>query len=206
MFGPKVLEEHHSEFSGQVRLMQGWGYKYVATGSLTQSGGVVADVWKPVLKKLARISSSPLHTWLILGLGAGTLAHMISDQFHPSRLVGVEIDSLMLDLGRRHFSLNRVPNLEVLQQDAHRYVRKARDHFDAVLVDLYLGEVLPDFVYSPRFLSSLKSLGNLVVFNHLFYDNSKRQAADKLIQFLTPNFKNVQLHRVLTNLMIICSH
>ena len=54
IFRPKVISEFESRYSGTIQVRQGWGYKYVATGDLTQSGGVVADIWKPIVKKLER--------------------------------------------------------------------------------------------------------------------------------------------------------
>jgi len=204
MFGPKILEEYHSPYGGRIRLMQGWGYKYVATGILTQSGGVVADVWRPVLQKYSQKNKS----WLILGLGAGTVANMLAKKYSPTSIVGVEIDPVMLDLGRRHFNLDKIPNLDVVQGDAQKLENWKTGqlvYYDYILVDLYLGDLLPSFVYSPAFLRSLHQVGRTVVFNHLFYDDSKRAAAGKLVATVSKIFHSVQLHRSLTNLLVVAS-
>ena len=199
IFGPKILEEHQSKYSGPVRLMQGWGYKYVSTGILTQSGGVVEDVWRPVLKKIGRTHK----TWLILGLGCGTVAKMISARLSPTAITGVDIDPLMLDLGRRHFALEHIPGLTVIRGDASRFVARTRRKFDFILVDLYLGDKLPAFVYTAKFLDRLRALGRSVVFNHLFYDDSKRQAAGRLVAKVGKIFPRVELVRSLTNILIV---
>jgi len=204
MFGPEVLEEFDSPFGGRIRLMQGWGYKYVATGILTQSGGVIEDVWRPLLKKIGQKNK----TWLILGLGAGTVAHMISKKYSPKAIVGVEIDPIMLDLGRRHFDLNAIPNLDIIQGDASQpsnWKTVQLRNFDYILVDLYLGDQLPKFVYARPFLRRLRQLGQTVVFNHLFYDAAKRQAAEGLVAATQQIFTSVTLVRSLTNVLIVCS-
>lgn len=201
MLGPKILEEHNSKYSGTIRLMQAWGYKYVATGGLTQSGGLVHDVWKPILQKYAQNHKS----WLILGLATGTIAEILSDKYSPSRLVGVEIDPIMLNLGRRHFGLDLIPGLEIINADARKYIARPNLYFDYILVDLYLGDQLPDFVYSPKFISRLKRLGQIVIINHLFYDVQKKIQAESLVQLLKQTFPHLTLHRVLTNLMFVCS-
>ena len=205
MFGPKVLEEFNSPYSGNIRLIQTWGYKYVATAGLTQSGGLVRDVWKPILKKLAHNHKLKPTSWLILGLATGSVADMIAHKFHPQKIVGVELDPIMLDLGRRHFGLDQIPNLHVIQADAKSYVHRSRTSFDVILVDLYLGDRLPDFVYSDPFISRLKKLGQTIVINHLFYDDSKKLTAEGLVKKLDQVFSHIELVRTLTNLMIIAS-
>ncbi len=202
MFGPKVVEEFDSRYSGKIRVMQGFGYKYVSTGILTQSGGIVKDVWDPVLKKIGQKNCS----WLILGLAAGTLAEQIAKRFTPSRLVGVEIDQIMIDIGKKYFSLDEIKSLEIVNQDANKFVASSSfPGFDFILVDMYLGEVLPDFVYSDIFLDRLKSHGKTVVFNHLFYDDGKKKLAANLMTKLESRFKVVTPQRVLTNVMLLCS-
>ncbi|KKR91312.1 MAG: Spermine synthase [Candidatus Woesebacteria bacterium GW2011_GWA1_41_13b] len=182
-----------------MEVRQGWGYKYVATGNLTQSGGVVADVWKPVIKKYGQKNKS----WLILGLATGTVAKLIPQ---PSQITGVEIDPLMLNIGKKYFDLDQIPNLKILRLSAERYVLRADEVFDFVLVDLYLGDQVPSFVYSKNFLDQLGQLGQLVIINHLFYDDSKRQKAEELLKKLKAIFKKIELVRVLTNLVIIAKH
>jgi len=199
MFGPKVIEKFKSKHSGDMEVRQGWGYKYVATGNLTQSGGVVADVWKPVIKKYGQKNKS----WLILGLATGTVAKLIPQ---PSQITGVEIDPLMLNIGKKYFDLDQIPNLKILRLSAERYVLRADEVFDFVLVDLYLGDQVPSFVYSKNFLDQLGQLGQLVIINHLFYDDSKRQKAEELLKKLKAIFKKIELVRVLTNLVIIAKH
>lgn len=207
IFGPALLREEKSDFSGQIRVMKSGRDVYLATGILTQSGGLVREVWAPVLKRLAQGTSLQHKSWLILGLSGGTVAGQIS-RFNPRKIVGVEIDPLMVSLGKKYLHLDSVPNLEIVIADARKYVQKldsrTRDPFDFILVDLYLGDQIPSFVYSHRFLASLRRLGRTVIINHLFYDSGKQDRAEKLIASLKPLFPHIRLERHLTNLLIIC--
>ncbi len=197
IFKPRVISKFKSKYSGDIEVRQGFGYKYVATGNLTQSGGVVADIWRPILKKVSPFEAK----WLILGLGAGTVAKLIPQ---PAQITGVEIDPIMLAIGSKYFDLDKIPNLKIVNKDANSWLLTTNSRFDYILVDLYLGDTCPDFVYSQRFLKKLGQLGQLVIFNHLFYDDAKRRKAEELIKKLKAIFPNIRLHRVLTNLMIIC--
>ncbi|MEK7124336.1 MAG: hypothetical protein AAB877_01440, partial [Patescibacteria group bacterium] len=142
MFGPKVVAEFDSKYSGKIRVMQGWGYKYVSTGFWTQSGGIIKDVWQPAFKKIHPQKSK---TWLILGLATGTIAKLIPN---PAKIVGVEIDPIMINIGRKYFALDQIPNLKIIIKNANDYLLTTNDYFDYVLVDLYCADQIPKFVYS----------------------------------------------------------
>jgi predicted membrane-bound spermidine synthase len=199
-FRPRVVETAQSKYSGQIRVVSAFGSRYLATGQLTQSGGLVKDVWDPVLRKYGQKNQS----WLILGLAGGTIAKIISGRLSPSKIVGVEIDPLMIKLGKKYLDLNNIPNLEIVVANAHNYVLRATSGFDFILVDMYLGDELPEFVYDEKFLKKLGQLGQLVIFNHLFYDDPKRHQAAELVAKLKSIFPSVTLMRKLTNLLIIC--
>ena len=199
IFKPKVISKFKSKYSGDIEVRQGFGYKYVATGNLTQSGGVVADIWKPIIKKYGQKNKS----WLILGLATGTVAKLIPQ---PVRIIGVEIDPLMLKIGRKYFNLDQIPNLKILNINAKDYLLKTKSQFDFILVDLYLGDQIPSFVYSKKFLGQLGQLGQVVIINHLFYDEAKRKKAEELVNKLKEIFIKIELVRVLTNLVIIAKH
>ena len=198
MFGPKVVAEFDSKYSGKIRVMQGWGYKYVSTGFWTQSGGIIKDVWQPAFKKIHPQKSK---TWLILGLATGTIAKLIPN---PAKIVGVEIDPIMINIGRKYFALDQIPNLKIIIKNANDYLLTTNDYFDYVLVDLYCADQIPKFVYSSKFLGQLDKLGQLVILNHLFHSDSQKQAALKLTEKLKKHFTSVTPVRSLTNLLVIC--
>jgi predicted O-methyltransferase YrrM len=200
LFGPKIIEERDSKFSGRIKVVASFGYKYIATGILTQSGGLVREVWEGTLKKFGRKQK----TWLVLGLAGGTIAKYVSDKLEPKKIVGVEIDPIMVELGRKYLDLNNIPSLEIITKDAKQFVNSASDHYDYILVDMYFGDQLPAFVYSDSFLKKLKKIGTTVIFNHLFYDSGKQAKAEELVQKLKDIFPEVVLARKLTNLLVIC--
>lgn len=204
MWGPKVIAEFDSKYSGKLFVKSDWGNRYVTTGYLTQSGGLIHDLWNPILKNLSKRYTLNAKTWLILGLATGTVAKLINKKFKDARITGVEIDPVMIDIGKKYFDLDKIPNLEILNLDAKDYLPKTKDQFDFVLVDLYLGDQPPTFLYSPIFLNKLAKLGKLVIINHLFYDEDKKRKAQVLITSLNKYFQNIRLNHVLTNLMIIC--
>jgi spermidine synthase len=108
---------------------------------------------------------------LILGLGGGTLAHLLSRRYQGIEIVGVDADVELIDFARREFGLD-LPNLEVVLGDAFEYVESCRRHFDFVAVDLFAGYDFQRGVIAKPFLRQLKEIagpGGEIVFN-LFRD------------------------------------
>lgn len=75
---------------------------------------------------------------LLLGLAAGSVAHALRALRPDAEIVGVEIDREILKAARRHFGLDRV-DVEVVVDDARRYLRRERRRFDMVVEDLFVG-------------------------------------------------------------------
>ncbi len=200
---PKVLADLPSKYNRRVIVKQGWGYTYIHTddANVTQSGGIVKDVWRPVLKKIAQ----PNKSWLVFGVAGGTLLQMLSDNYRPLHMTGIEIDPVMINVGKKYFHTDQIPGLTIINTDANTYAKKTKEKFDYVLVDIYIGELLPAFVYSTAFLSALKKLAPIVVVNHLFYSSQNKHTAEELVKTLSTIYPKVSLVRSLANLLLICS-
>ena len=132
------------------------------------------------------------------------MVNVFCQMFPGVRISGIEIDPVMIDIGRRYFDLDKIPNLKIINADANSWLPTTSPYFDYILVDLYLGDKVPDFVHTKKFLNKIRKFSKVAVFNHLVYDDTKRRSAEKLIKLLSPRFKNIRLQRILTNVLIIC--
>jgi spermidine synthase len=104
---------------------------------------------------------------LLLGLGGGTIAHLLVGTFGPLPMVGVDDDPAVLALGREHFGL-ALPNLEIVVGDAFAYAAECSRRFDLVCVDLFRDGQIPDRVCAPGFLADVRRLlrpGGTATFN-----------------------------------------
>lgn len=60
---------------------------------------------------------------LILGLGGGTEIHLISHQYPNTQFSAVEIDPEIIKLAKRYFDVDKIPNLEIVNEDAFEYLK-----------------------------------------------------------------------------------
>jgi spermidine synthase len=94
---------------------------------------------------------------LILGLGAGTVAHLLTRRFGPVPIVAVDDDPETVEVARNEFGLN-LENLEIVIDDAFAFVECTSKQFDLVLVDLYHGARPAGGMVSKPFLDGIRRL------------------------------------------------
>ena len=128
----------HSKFNGTIKLTKNWrGKPSVWVGGFEQSGpNYVEKLWSKALRHsgLSRINSV-----LVLGLGCGTIVKIINDLWPEAKIVGVEIDPVMIEIGRKYFGLSDLSNLKIVQSEANEYIKCSKDKFDLIICDAYLG-------------------------------------------------------------------
>lgn len=146
-----------------------------------------------------------LSSILILGLGGGTLAHLLQRHYRPRILTGVEIDPAVTALGRKYLYLDTIPGLTVIQDDAVRWLRArtSRSHacssgFDLVVADVFSGGIAPGFSRTKGFLNGIRDVlapGGLFCWHRLISPPGRvSQAACFVREILQPSFARVLFH------------
>lgn len=175
----RILETS-SKFSGPIKVVQRGAETQLIVGGLVQSinygmPGIARRVWGEMV---ARVENSGLEIkdCLILGLGGGTVASLLSNYFPDAKIDGVDIDPVILDIGRKYFRMDQIPNLNIIHADAFEIVDEKPSSisgkiYDFILVDLYQGEHFPERAASEEFMRALSKKLNpkgLVMFNRTF--------------------------------------
>lgn len=195
---PRTVFKKESPISGLITVKELLGQPTLSVQGMIQSGGLVKDVWAKVFRQ---IKKRELKTVLILGLGGGTVVHLIKDHWPEAKIIGIEIDPEIIKIGNKFFGLDQVKGLEIIQADAFQWIKQRRKPFDLVLIDLYLGRVFPPEIEKEDFLKGIKKLlskNSLAVFNRL-KTNSTEEFEKKLKNF----FSSVEKVKSLTNLFFL---
>ncbi len=205
--GVKVLEEKQSKFNGKVTVVKSLGLgTYIQVDGLTQSGGVVTDIWKETLKKV-HSAKRIVHSCLILGLGGGSVAKLVRKYWPETEITGVDIDPVIVKLGIRHLGLGN-SKAEIIVNDAAQFVRissKSKKKWDLVIIDMYKGYEVPEKFTKDSFLKLILSLlsdNGIAVFNRLYF-GEKRKEAMKFGETLQKYFKVDYLFPE-ANVMFLC--
>lgn len=206
MIGTRILEERKSKYNGKICVVNSLGLgTYIQVEGLTQSGGVVTDVWRTTLKKL---KAKKINNCLVLGLGGGSAAILVRKYWPKAKITGVDIDPVMVELGKKYLGLNKV-DTTILVADAKNVCDKfseKRKKFDLILVDLYVYDKVPakfetdDFI---KLISKLQTKDGIAVFNRLYY-GEKRPQAMRFLKQLEKVFVSVDPVYPQANVMFLC--
>ncbi|MBU0998402.1 hypothetical protein KJ570_02650 [Patescibacteria group bacterium] len=204
--GSKVIKTVNSKINGKVEVIKSLAFgTYISVGGLTQSGGIVYEIWKNTLRRIKRKKLS-VDKCLVLGLGGGSVSKLVKKYWPNSKTTGVEIDKEMIRLGKEYLDLKDV---EIKTGDAYNFClkeQKSKKYYDLIIVDLYIGDKFPEKFGNIEFINSVKKLlskEGIVIFNRLYYDK-KRKEALYFSKKLQEVFKNVEFFYPEANLMLIC--
>jgi spermidine synthase len=132
------------------------GRTVLRVGGVIQSVGVndtyQADIWDAMLPRRQPASA------LILGLGGGTIATLLTQRYGPMPIIGVERDPAVVWLARHDFGMGALEHLRIVTDDAFDYAWRCRETFDAICVDLYTAGKMAHGVLGGSFLRDVARL------------------------------------------------
>ncbi len=139
-FAGRILETVESAFN-QIWVMERDGWIDLEVQGATHSSfhphrWLTGYSWDALCAG-AMLAPAPPKTALVLGLGGGTSVRQLCHVCPGIEVVALEIDPAVVDVAYRYMGLGELP-VEVIVDDAARWLTGCRDTFDAVLDDLYL--------------------------------------------------------------------
>ncbi len=190
-FLPVEVARFSSRYNRDIRLLRTNGkYKILVNGS-PQSGAYIEKLWRTAFRAF-RLQPAAVHKKiLVLGVAGGTVIHLLREFYPQSLIVGVDIDALMINIGKKYFGLGKLNRLKLVRSEAQQFIAQAikkKDRFDLIIVDLSFGQDIPGFVISLAFLQHLERLlpsGGELVINYLRekeYQERSNLLLDKLRQ------------------------
>jgi spermidine synthase len=174
---PQTLYKTQSPISGEIKVIQLGTERRLVVGGLTQSINFDAPdvderIWGKIVGEVQN-SKFKVQNSLILGLGGGTIAHLLTQKCGPIPIDAVEVDPAIVTIGKKYFDLDKLPNLNIIIADAIEFVRNqaitpkplaplgfraSNQQYSLVIVDLYCGEKYPPGAESNSFFAGLKAL------------------------------------------------
>jgi spermidine synthase len=200
-FWPQVVEKQISAQNGAITVYHRGGHYVLSVGGLTQSGGILDSLWKSVARQLP----SPKHV-LILGLGGGSAARAFHQAWPQATIVGVDIDPVMIQLGKKYLGLAQIKSLTTVKADVFEWLPKAGRTFDVIVIDMYHGKQVPSEAETASFLTIVNShiaIGGVVVFNRVLLPESKARVK-KFEKLLKKTYGSVQVLKTSFNLVLAC--
>jgi len=91
---------------------------------------------------------------LVLGLGAGVVPMSLANL--GKDVTVVEIDPVSFEVARKHFGFD-AGRVRAIEADARTYLRRCKDTYDTVVVDLFHGDGIPEYLITRDFFNDLRN-------------------------------------------------
>ena len=196
---PITLDKKKSKWSENVSLKLNNGALELSTENAVYSYGKNYYAFAEAYKKL-NISQYPIKKVLILGLGMGSIIEILEGHFKSLEFHGVETDSVIIDLFKKHIEIENDFSLKIYENDAYEYVKDCENKFDLINIDIFIDDVIPHPFHDHEFLENIKSnLTNngIVLFNRLDSKAAYRQYNktywNEVFNSIFPNSKNLKI-------------
>ena len=188
----KTLFKGKSNFNGDIKVTENSGTRRLVAGSNTQSislkpnGKAGLRYWDDMIPPDIDLNADA--RVLILGLGGGTTAKIISARFGPIAIDGVDIDPMMIELGKKYFDMSE-PNLKVHIGDAVDFVNEARYKYDLICLDVFVAGSVPGKIETKEFISDVKNIladDGVCSINKIFSGKDEQAAFENLVRSVFP--------------------
>lgn len=178
--------------NGDVKVIETFGERRLVAAGFTQSrslnkNGLTGSYWDGFVHNLPKLTLDD--RILILGLGGGTIAKLLTNKYGNIAIDGVEIDPLMVELGRKYLGFTE-KNVNVILGDALKFLKETRYKYDIVCVDLFANGDTAVGSGTKTFFEDIKKImkkDSLVMINKLYLGKEDLERYSNFIQEIFSN-------------------
>ena len=168
-FIPINIYRKNSSVSKSIEVTWNNGELVLDSKSTNYSYGSLQRILRKGLKYIGYERIRNFESTLILGVAGGSVIKTLVDEIKfKGKITGVEIDREIIDIANRYFELDKIPNLEIVIDDAFEYVLKTKLKYDLIIIDIFQDTEMPNFLFEDFFIQRVNSLLNLngfILFN-----------------------------------------
>ena len=167
-------------------------------------GGVVQSVAPAAAQTGYWAAMLPAHRpgrALLLGLGGGTVAHLLVDRFGPLHIVAVDDSPAVVVAARTAFGLLPAA-VAIVVGDARTFIHGCRGRFDYIAVDLFHGGQMPRGVIGQPFVRAVR--GALTARGVAVFNLFRTVETERRIELIRQGLRVERCVRVRDNVLVHC--
>ena len=115
---------------------------------------------------------------LVLGVAGGSVIKTLVDEInYKEKIIGVEIDQAVIEIAKEYFKLDKIKNLEIIIEDALKFVLKTQEIFDLIIIDIFQDTKMPDFLFEKLFMDRICKVLNtkgFILFNTMIVNKNQK--------------------------------
>lgn len=204
-FSLQKLEISTSFYNPHLEVVLENGQKLLNAANVNYSFGTLHKAFFEVLDGKGFFNKS-YDKILVLGLGAGSIPNIFNQNSNVNLIIGLEIDEEVIRLGKKYFDIDKIKNLQIIIDDAQKYVQYSLLKFDLITIDLFIEEEIPKFVDEIEFMVLLKKLLNdngMIIINRLEFNAITKESNQIFKENIDSVFTESEFYSVGMNKLLI---
>ena len=200
-FVPINIYRKKSALSKDIEVTWNNGQLVMDSQNTNYSYGSLQRILRKGLKTIGYKNIAAMQHILVLGVAGGSVIKTLVEEIkYKGKITGVEIDSEIIAIANDYFELNRVPNLEIVIDDAFEFVLKTKEKYDLIIIDIFQDTKMPNFLFEKFFINRIGFLLNekgRILFNTMLLDdNQEKRNAEFIAEFDLELFSFTKIPRL----------
>lgn len=198
---PIKIYQSKSSLSKSIEVTWANGELVLDSENANYSYGSLQRILRIGLKNIGFEKIAPMEHILVLGVAGGSVIKTLVDEIkYKGKITGVEIDSDIIKVANKYFALDKIPQLDIVIEDAFEFVLKTKNKYDLIIIDIFQDTTMPNFLFETFFINRicflLKSKG-FILFNTMILNETQNIRNQKYVsEFYENQFKIRTIPRI----------
>lgn len=204
---PRKVAEFSTKYNHHIRVNDEYGERKLLVNGSVQSGRYIRKLWQGAFKKFGISENRNWKKILVLGVGGGTIIQLLHAKFPKARITAVDIDQKIIDVAKKYFLTGDTTYVNFIIEDAKKYVQKNNLKYNCIIIDIFIGNAIPEFVKTKPFITYCKQSltpGGAICINYL-QDREYGEKSDEFNTVLRSMFTSVHDFRIANNRFFFAS-
>lgn len=189
---PVRYKTYNSDYSGKLELTYYNGKLVLDTKNTNYSYGNLQKILDQSINKIYSLDFKRYTNILVLGVAGGSVIETLCTKYkYTNTIDAVDIDPVILTISEKYFNINRFKNCNLILADAQQYVAQCPKKYDLIIIDLFIDDQIPEFVYHKSFINHVKLLleiNGCIIFNTTRLANTKNNINRFILVHFDLNF------------------
>ena len=204
---PIKIYETNSVLSKSLEVTWANGELVLDSENANYSYGSLQRILKLGLKNIGYEKIISMNQILVLGVAGGSVIKTLVDEIkYKGKITGVEIDPEIIKIANTYFKLDEIENLEIVIDDAFKFVLKTKTKYDLIIIDIFQDTTMPNFLFETFFINRVCSLlksHSFILFNTMLLNERQNLRNKKYIsefyenQFQIKTIPRLEVHNEL---------
>jgi spermidine synthase len=198
---PIKIYQTKSTLSKSIEVTWANGELVLDSENTNYSYGSLQRILRVGLKDIGYEKIANMDHILVLGVAGGSVIKTLVDEIKfKGKITGVEIDSEIISVANKYFALDKIPQLDIVIEDAFEFVLKAKTKYDLIIIDIFQDTTMPNFLFETFFVNRICFLlksGGFILFNTMLLNETQNIRNQKYVsEFYENHFKIKTIPRI----------